>query len=992
MIYVAHTGHNQVFTRLAERMAKAVPGAEAVTHEQAIERGFQGVTHLITPWWRAAELLLPHMPANVKLILCLYDHKSWQTGGFTAPAHRAMAITASNQKLLKELRDLGIKNAHYLPDGVDCGDFHPGDRVPGLAPHLRVGWCGSSKTTTKRLELLKAVKSKSHKVAIVIQDEIETPLTHDLMPGWYRETDALICLSEHEGTPNPILEACASALPYVSTPVGLVPQIHAETKGGLLLPANPSVDHVLNALAMLAERRDQLHLWGERNRALMQNKYQWNFDVLVKLTAHQTGGAATPRRVPAAIYAKAERKHGRCFRKSRIMIVGQTLGLGGAEKVTVDVANALQESGKYDVDLAMALTADGIYASTLADGVCAFEAKTPADLMALVADRRPDGVLVNNVAMAKDVARELADGGRWYGVLLHGFVPWSLNVLPQDMPEGAEVIVVSGEVRVGLLAARNDLAPDSVTVIENCVDVHRFRPATKKAEVAKSPWRGKVGPIFGFAGRLSAEKDLPTMVRLFAQVREKLPKAKLLIVGGPDGGAIAEHARVWSENQRRIEAAIAQRGVVGAVKITGAVKDPERYYRLMDVALLTSHFEGMPLLAMEAMATGVPVVSTAVGCVPALLASGGGVTIDSGGGAMGPDARAEFVDAMVWMATSPGTSGNDGRAEIVANHSMDRYRADVLDYFATRVPPRRLKVAALYDVEGWAFHMVAEQIRRGMPDADVELVKYADLAAGSLSHVDVAFNPSYVFTAELLGALGPDATVVSCCADHYTWKSEGGAAELEKAVACSSSIVCTNETLMSEVAAKHPRAKLALGMSGVDSIFYSPGPRRRRRKDLVIGWAGSTKYHQHIKGIDMIRRACAAVPGVEFVLADAGERMRSHQEMVEYYNSLDIYVCMSSSEGTCNPILEAAACGVGIISTDVGIASALLASAPAKAGVLIARDVGSLSTALRDAAKDREGVVAMGRNARAAIEDGGWDWKTRVIAYADAIRESAHGE
>lgn len=97
MIYVCHTGHSPVFTRLSERMAQAVPGGVAVTHVQAVRRGFHGVTHVVTPWWRAAEFLVDHLPASVKLIVCLYDHRSWRTGGFTAPAHRAHAITVCNR-------------------------------------------------------------------------------------------------------------------------------------------------------------------------------------------------------------------------------------------------------------------------------------------------------------------------------------------------------------------------------------------------------------------------------------------------------------------------------------------------------------------------------------------------------------------------------------------------------------------------------------------------------------------------------------------------------------------------------------------------------------------------------------------------------------------------------------------------------------------------------------------------------------------------------
>ena len=50
-----------------------------------------------------------------------------------------------------------------------------------------------------------------------------------------------------------------------------------------------------------------------------------------------------------------------------VVIAGETLGLGGAEKVTVDLANALYESGAYRVHLLTTLAAGGLYAGQVAE-------------------------------------------------------------------------------------------------------------------------------------------------------------------------------------------------------------------------------------------------------------------------------------------------------------------------------------------------------------------------------------------------------------------------------------------------------------------------------------------------------------------------------------------------------------------------------------------------------------------------------------------------
>jgi len=52
--------------------------------------------------------------------------------------------------------------------------------------------------------------------------------------------------------------------------------------------------------------------------------------------------------------------------------------------------------------------------------------------------------------------------------------------------------------------------------------------------------------------------------------------------------------------------------------------------------------------------------------------------------------------------------------------------------------------------------------------------------------------------------------------------------------------------------------------------------------------------------------------------ADRVERQLAHEDMPLYYSKIDIFVCASLTEGTPNPVLEAMACGVPVISTDVG--------------------------------------------------------------------------
>jgi glycosyltransferase involved in cell wall biosynthesis len=67
--------------------------------------------------------------------------------------------------------------------------------------------------------------------------------------------------------------------------------------------------------------------------------------------------------------------------------------------------------------------------------------------------------------------------------------------------------------------------------------------------------------------------------------------------------------------------------------------------------------------------------------------------------------------------------------------------------------------------------------------------------------------------------------------------------------------------------------------------------------------------------------------------------------MVHYYAKLDVYVCVSDAEGTPNPVLEAMACGVPIISTDVGIVGELMGTLQSQF-ILTERSIKSLQRAL----------------------------------------------
>lgn len=114
-------------------------------------------------------------------------------------------------------------------------------------------------------------------------------------------------------------------------------------------------------------------------------------------------------------------------------------------------------------------------------------------------------------------------------------------------------------------------------------------------------------PLVGTVAALREQKRLDVLIDAFAALTAEWPEARLLIVG--DGPALP--------GLRERAAALGER-----VVFSGTRTDVEAILGTVDVAAMSSDFEGMPLFAFEAMAYGAPLVSTAVGGLPDVVVDG----------------------------------------------------------------------------------------------------------------------------------------------------------------------------------------------------------------------------------------------------------------------------------------------------------------------------------------------------------------------------------
>ena len=144
--------------------------------------------------------------------------------------------------------------------------------------------------------------------------------------------------------------------------------------------------------------------------------------------------------------------------------------------------------------------------------------------------------------------------------------------------------------------------PDKVQVIPNGVDIERFK-AARKPRCVRNP------RTIGLVGRVDSVKDVNTYIHAMAIIHKAYPKVRGLVIGPHD-----EQPDYYTECRQLID----MLDLNPVVTFTGRANVID-YYSEMDLLLLTSIKEGMPLVVMEAMASGIPVVATAVGACTNLL-------------------------------------------------------------------------------------------------------------------------------------------------------------------------------------------------------------------------------------------------------------------------------------------------------------------------------------------------------------------------------------
>jgi sugar transferase (PEP-CTERM/EpsH1 system associated) len=203
------------------------------------------------------------------------------------------------------------------------------------------------------------------------------------------------------------------------------------------------------------------------------------------------------------------------------------------------------------------------------------------------------------------------------------------------------------------------ISPNRVTQIYNGVDAIRFHPAQHRQSIPDSPFNGADYWIVGTAGRMQTVKDQTNLAKAFVLAIQQAPvlreRLRLIMVGeGP--------------LRRESEVILQAAGMADLAWLPGERRDIPDVMRGFDCFVLPSIAEGVSNTILEAMATGLPVVATAVGGNTELVEEG------RNGRLVPASNPAQLASAIVELAQQPEIAhamGQHGRRLVEQNYSMD---------------------------------------------------------------------------------------------------------------------------------------------------------------------------------------------------------------------------------------------------------------------------------------------------------------------------------
>jgi glycosyltransferase involved in cell wall biosynthesis len=167
------------------------------------------------------------------------------------------------------------------------------------------------------------------------------------------------------------------------------------------------------------------------------------------------------------------------------------------------------------------------------------------------------------------------------------------------------------------------------------------------------------------------------------------------------------------------------------------------------------------------------------------------------------------------------------------------------------------------------------------------------------------------------------------------------------------------------------------------NMFYPE--KKQANNKLVIGWAGSLTNHPGKRGFhEFIKPLAEEFPEIELKLQISEKnQITDDNKMREFYNSLDLYFAASRTETGPRTVLEAAACGIPSLSTDVGLVPELIENGTD--GFIVERNYRAMRNKLKWIIKNREILPLFGNRIRKKMENE-FNWENIIIQWTDFFK------
>lgn len=325
----------------------------------------------------------------------------------------------------------------------------------------------------------------------------------------------------------------------------------------------------------------------------------------------------------------------------------------------------------------------------------------------------------------------------------------------------------------------------------------------------------------------------------------------------------------------------------------------------------------------------------------------------------------------------------------------------------------RRKIAFIIDTEGWAFDNIAHQLKKNLPEYDIDIIpgrifegnmiklfifcQDYDLIhflwRGYISLLDKEAMHNYIeeigmpfkkFKEEYI--LQKNITFSVCDELYLSGEEEWRTHEIMK---YSDGYFVTSKKLY-DIYEKFDKKPQMIIHDGVDLEKYIPTNLDRFKNigHVVVGWTGNSKFtdsenDSDMKGVEgIIKPAIKELQeegyDIELNLADRNIKMTPQEEMPKFYNSLDLYVCASKTEGTPLTIIESMAMGIPVISTNVGIVEEALGE-NGKRYILEERSKDALKDKIKRIIENKQDFEILSKENLERVKE--WDWKKIAKQY-----------